>query len=131
MIPLWALGLGKSLLVDAPNQQADAQLQATTAALSPWTGLKPSSVQKADPFGATLGGYIAQEAQDQGDARNARQETRLDEQLQIERERMKAEQARLAQLESAGMGAQPQRMPAMQSAAPSAWSGYSLGNYRF
>lgn len=49
-----AAGLLKSELVDKPNEEKDRKLQAETARLSPWTGLKPGAVKRADPFGTAM-----------------------------------------------------------------------------
>lgn len=54
-----ALGLGKSLLVDMPQAERQRQLAATTASLSPWTGLQPTMPQEASPFGSAVEGATA------------------------------------------------------------------------
>lgn len=48
-------GLGKYFLEDLPEQRAQAELQARTAELSPWTGIKPQAVKKANVLGSMLG----------------------------------------------------------------------------
>lgn len=45
------LGVGKYFLEDLPNQRAQAELQARTAELSPWTGLRPQQVKPASMMG--------------------------------------------------------------------------------
>lgn len=52
-------GLGKSFLIDAPKADRDRKLAATTAALSPWTGMQPTMPQEANPFGSALQGGMA------------------------------------------------------------------------
>lgn len=54
IVAMTAAGLLKSELVDKPRARKDRQLQAKTAELSPWTGMKPSAVKEADPFGTAL-----------------------------------------------------------------------------
>jgi hypothetical protein len=48
------LGLGKSLIFDAPKEKRQRELAAKTQELSPWTGLKSSPIEEADPFGSAL-----------------------------------------------------------------------------
>ena len=48
------LGLGKSILVDAPKERRQRELTAKTQELSPWTGLKGGPIEEADPFGSAL-----------------------------------------------------------------------------
>jgi hypothetical protein len=52
-------GLLKSELVDKPQANRERELAATTASLSPWTGLTPSMPQEANPFGSMLQGGLA------------------------------------------------------------------------
>lgn len=52
-------GLGKSMLIDAPKAERDRKLAATTATLSPWTGMQPTMPQDANPFGSALQGGMA------------------------------------------------------------------------
>lgn len=54
-----AAGLGKSLLFDAPKAERERQLAATTATLSPWTGMQPTMPQEADMLGSALQGGMA------------------------------------------------------------------------
>ena len=57
MIPLLigaGIGLGKHVLEDLPQQRAQAELQARTAELSPWTGLKPQPVKQASALGSMM-----------------------------------------------------------------------------
>ena len=58
MLPLIgaAIGLAKSQYVDRPVEEKDRELQAATARFSPWTGLAPRDVKRADPFGSVLQG---------------------------------------------------------------------------
>lgn len=48
------LGLGKSVLVDAPKERRQRELTAKTQELSPWTGLRGGAIEEADPFGSAL-----------------------------------------------------------------------------
>lgn len=63
MLPMILAGMGagllKSELVDKPQANRERQLAATTAALSPWTGLTPTMPQEANPFGSMLQGGLA------------------------------------------------------------------------
>lgn len=52
-------GLLKSQLVDKPQADRQRQLAATTAALSPWTGMTPQMPEEANPFGSMLQGGLA------------------------------------------------------------------------
>lgn len=57
------LGMLKSELFDRPKEQRERNLQAATAALSPWTGMKAQPVKEADAMAAALqGGMAAQGA---------------------------------------------------------------------
>jgi hypothetical protein len=49
-----AVGLAKSELIDKPRMKEQLFLDASTARLSPFTGLKPGKAQVADPFGQAL-----------------------------------------------------------------------------
>ena len=49
-----AVGLGKSYLIDQPKEKRQRELAAKTQELSPWTGLKASGIEEADPFGSAL-----------------------------------------------------------------------------
>lgn len=63
MLPLLlagaATGLLKSKLVDEPAANAQRKLAATTAELSPWTGMTPEMPQEANAFGSMLQGGLA------------------------------------------------------------------------
>ena len=50
------LGLGKYYLEDKPKEQRDRQTQAEIARYSPWSGMKPESVQSASMFGDVMQG---------------------------------------------------------------------------
>jgi len=50
------LGLGKSMLVDAPREKRQRKLAAQTQLYSPWTGMTADRVQEADPFASALQG---------------------------------------------------------------------------
>jgi hypothetical protein len=54
-----AAGLGKSLLLDGPKAERERKLAATTAELSPWTGMSPTMPKEADAFGSALQGGMA------------------------------------------------------------------------
>jgi hypothetical protein len=49
-----AVGLGKSYLIDQPKEKRQRELAAKTQELSPWTGLRASGIEEADPFGSAL-----------------------------------------------------------------------------
>lgn len=49
-----ALGLGKSYLVDKPQEKKDRMVAAETARWSPWTHMQPEAVKRANPFGDAL-----------------------------------------------------------------------------
>jgi hypothetical protein len=49
------LGLLKTLAFDGPRERRQRKLAAETERLSPWTGLKPGSIQEADPLGTSIG----------------------------------------------------------------------------
>jgi len=53
------LGLGKSLAFDKPREERDKQLAAAIARWSPWTGMQPGKIRRADPFGSALQGGTA------------------------------------------------------------------------
>jgi hypothetical protein len=62
MLPLLigaGAGLLKSQLVDKPQADRQRKLAATTAALSPWTGMTPEMPQEANPLGSMLQGGLA------------------------------------------------------------------------
>jgi len=67
-----ALGIGKSELVDRPAAGRARKREAEVARWSPWTGMAPSRVGEADPFGSAMqGGFSGAalgQAMDQGDA---------------------------------------------------------------
>ena len=69
MIPLIGAltGLAKSELVDRPAEDKDRELQAATAKFSPWTGLSPRDVKRADPFGSALQGGMTGLSMQQGE----------------------------------------------------------------
>lgn len=49
-----AAGLAKSEFIDAPKAERQRKLQGEIARYSPWTGMKPTPVKEADPFGSAL-----------------------------------------------------------------------------
>lgn len=51
---LGGTGLGKSLLVDAPQEARDRKAAAEVTKWSPWTGMQPGAVKKADPLGSVM-----------------------------------------------------------------------------
>jgi hypothetical protein len=53
------MGLLKSELVDRPQADRQRKLAATTAALSPWTGMTPEMPQEANAFGSVMQGGLA------------------------------------------------------------------------
>jgi hypothetical protein len=53
------LGLLKSKLVDEPQADAQRKLAATTAELSPWTGLTPTMPKEANALGSMMEGGLA------------------------------------------------------------------------
>jgi hypothetical protein len=62
MLPLLigaGAGLLKSELIDRPQADRQRKLAATTAALSPWTGMTPEMPQEANPLGSMLQGGLA------------------------------------------------------------------------
>lgn len=63
MLPLLlggaALGLGKHLLVDKPQADAQRKLAAATATYSPWTGMTPTMPQEANALGSVMQGGLA------------------------------------------------------------------------
>lgn len=63
MWPALALGMGagllKSELIDRPQADKQRQLAATTATLSPWTGMTPTMPNEANPLGSMLQGGLA------------------------------------------------------------------------
>lgn len=68
-------GLGKSLFFDAPREESDRKLAASTQRYSPWTGLKANPIRESDPLGSamqfgTTGAMMAQnvETADQSNA---------------------------------------------------------------
>jgi len=68
--PLAGMGLGilKSELVDRPKEMRQREIAATTAALSPWTGLKAQPVQEANWQEAAMSGAAAGMGQEQQEA---------------------------------------------------------------
>lgn len=72
-------GIIKSEAIDAPKAERERTLAAATQRYSPWTGLKASPVQEADPVGSALSfgsqgaslGQNFQGAQDVSSLRNA------------------------------------------------------------
>lgn len=50
------VGVGKNLLFDAPRERKDRELAAATARYSPWTGMQPQQVQRADMLGNAMQG---------------------------------------------------------------------------
>ena len=63
MLPMLLAGMGagllKSELVDKPQADRQRKLAATTAALSPWTGMTPTMPQEANPLGSMMQGGLA------------------------------------------------------------------------
>ena len=51
-----ALGLGKSFAFDQPREEKDKKLAGAIARWSPWTGMQPGKIRRADPFGSALQG---------------------------------------------------------------------------
>ena len=52
------IGLGKGLLIDKPKEERDKKMAATIARYSPWTGMSPGKIRRADPFGSALQGGV-------------------------------------------------------------------------
>jgi hypothetical protein len=63
MLPMILGGMGagllKSELIDRPQANKQRQLAATTAELSPWTGMTPTMPNEANPLGSMLQGGLA------------------------------------------------------------------------
>lgn len=63
MLPMLLAGMGagllKSEMVDKPQANRERQLAATTAALSPWTGMTPTMPNEANPLGSMMQGGLA------------------------------------------------------------------------
>lgn len=82
MLPMMLAGMGagllKSELVDRPQANRERQLAATTAALSPWTGLTPSMPNEANPFGSLMQGGLAGAQLGQGMQKQAQEQEMLD-----------------------------------------------------
>lgn len=53
------LGAVKHFAVDKPREEADRRLASETARYSPWTGLKPAPVERANLFSSALQGLGA------------------------------------------------------------------------
>lgn len=53
---LGAIGGGLKFLLDKNNEAKDRHLQAETARYSPWTGMSPQPVKRANPFDVVAGG---------------------------------------------------------------------------
>ena len=51
-------GLLKSELVDRPREEEQRRQAAVIARWSPWTGMAPNAIQRADPFGAAIEGGL-------------------------------------------------------------------------
>lgn len=73
-----SVGLAKSRFIDAPQARRERNLQATTAAYSPWTGMQAQNVKSPDAFGSALQGGVSMyqmgqqsEAQDAANAQLA------------------------------------------------------------
>lgn len=64
------IGIGKSELVDRPNEARQRELQAVTAALSPWTKMQanPAAIKEANWQNAALQGAMAGAQSQQGGA---------------------------------------------------------------
>jgi len=67
MGPLAGMGLGilKSELIDRPKEMREREIAATTAALSPWTGLKAGPVKEASWSDAAMQGGLTGAQMDQ------------------------------------------------------------------
>lgn len=83
--PLAGMGLGilKSELIDRPKEMRQRELQATTAALSPWTGLKAQPVQEANWQEAAMSGAAAGMGQEQQEAAALQQAQDQEQQRQL------------------------------------------------
>ena len=53
---LGAAGFAKSQLIDRPKEARDRKFESVKAQWAPWTGMNPSPVKEADPFGSTIQG---------------------------------------------------------------------------
>ena len=53
------LGLIKGLTLDKSKADRQRKLAAETARYSPWTGMAPSAVEEADPFGSAMQGGVS------------------------------------------------------------------------
>ena len=51
-------GFAKSELVDRPREEEQRRQAAVIARWSPWTGMAPNAIQKADPFGSAIEGGL-------------------------------------------------------------------------
>jgi hypothetical protein len=93
-------GIAKSELVDRPNEARDREIQAVTAALSPWTGLKAAPVKEANWQEAALGGAQAGlgDEQQQAAAEQAMQDKDMQRQMM---------QAQMSYLNRQGGGGMP------------------------
>jgi hypothetical protein len=82
MLPMMLAGMGagllKSQLVDRPQADRERQLAATTASLSPWTGLTPSMPSEANPLGSVMQGGLAGAQLGQGMQKQAQDQEMLD-----------------------------------------------------
>lgn len=112
-----ALGLGKSILFDAPAQRKQTMLAAKTQELSPWTKMQASAPPPVDYLGSALqGGLIG------GQFGQAQQSAAMQQQmLNSQRSLLDAQAAALArgqQLNPALYQAQPYGMSVGQSSFP-------------
>lgn len=90
-------GLGKSMLFDAQREKKNRQLQAATAAYSPWTGMAPQNVTPTDYFGNSMQGLTAAAMYNQNKATNDQNKELLDaqkEQMKVQNELMKKQAMR-------------------------------------
>ncbi len=50
------LGAAKHFVSDKPNEEADRRLAAETARYSPWTGMRPGQIKRANLIGSVMQG---------------------------------------------------------------------------
>lgn len=82
MLPMMLAGMGagllKSELIDRPQADKQRQLAATTATLSPWTGMTPTMPNEANAFGSMMQGGLAGAQLGQGMQKQAQEQELLD-----------------------------------------------------
>lgn len=118
------MGLGKSMLFDAPAEAKQRQLAAQTAIYSPWTGLDPMSQipKRTDAFGSAMQGGMAGAQMGMG----------LEEQKQ-QKEMLDLKRRRLEMDEQAAMLRNGTYTPPLDNAAPvsgpqgTSWNGLPSG----